>query len=246
MRNRRVWNYTRPIVMALLITIGGASAAFAETSSSANYQLSESGFNAGSLDETCSGQYCARTSIGDLAVGNSLGATSTANFGPITPNEPSLEVIVEPGASDVGVLTTERTATKTMVVRVRNYLSGGYILQITGNPPRYGNHTLATPSTPTPSQQGTEQFAINAAVNTSPAVGAAPVQVPSGQFSFGVVNADYAIANQFKYTSGDDIAYSLTESGRTDYTISMIINIAQNTPAGRYSGDFSVVVIPVY
>lgn len=232
--------------MAVLIVIGGATAVCAETSTSTNYQLSESGFNAGSLDENCSSQFCARTSIGDLAAGNSVGATSTASFGPITPDEPSIEVIVDPGDSDLGVLTTERTATKTMVVRVRNYLSSGYTLQITGNPPKYANHTLASPSTPTPSQKGTEQFAINAAVNTDPAVGAAPVQVPSGQFSFGVVNADYATANQFKYTSGDDVAHSLTETGRTDYTISMIINIAQNTPAGHYSGDFSAVVIPVY
>ncbi len=232
--------------MAALIVVGGATAVFAETSSSTNYQLSESGFNSGSLDENCSGQFCARTSIGDLAVGSSVGATSTANFGPVTPDEPSLEVIVDPGVSDLGVLTTEHTATKTMVVRVRNYLSGGYTLQITGTPPKYGNHTLATPSTPTPSQTGTEQFAINAAVNTSPSVGAAPVQVPSSQFSFGAVNADYSTPNQFKYTSGDDVAHGLTESGRTDYTISMIINIAQNTPAGHYSGDFSAVVIPVY
>lgn len=232
--------------MAVLITIGGASAVFAEDSSSTNYQLSESGFNSGSLDETCSGQYCARTSIGDLAVGNSVGGTSNASFGPVTQNEPSLDVIVDPGESDLGVLTTERTATKTMVVRVRNYLSNGYVLQITGNPPKYGNHTLATPTTPSPSVKGTEQFAINAAVNTNPSVGAAPEQVPSGQFSFGVVNADYATPNQFKYSSGEDVAHSLSESGRTDYTISMIINIAQNTPAGHYSGDFSAVVIPVY
>lgn len=232
--------------MAVLIAVGSATAVCAEDSSSTNYQLSESGFNSGSLDETCSGQFCARTSIGDLAVGNSVGSTSNAAFGPVTPDEPSLEVIVDPGVSDVGVLTTESTATKTMVVRVRNYLSNGYVMQITGTPPKYANHTLATPTTPTASAQGTEQFAINAAVNTSPNVGAAPVQIPSSEFSFGIVNADYATANLFKYVSGDDVAHSTSESGRTDYTISMIINVSQNTPAGRYSGDFSAVVIPVY
>ncbi len=234
------------MVFAMLIGIGGTTAVFAEDSSSTNYQLSESGFSSGSLDETCSDQFCARTSIGDFAVGNSVGSTTNASFGPVTPNEPSLDVIVDPGESDLGVLTTERTATKTMVVRVRTYLSSGYVMQITGNPPKYGNHTLATPTTPSASAQGTEQFAINAAVNTSPSVGAAPVQIPSGDFSFGVVNADYAAANLFKYVSGDDVAHSTSESGRTDYTISMIINIAQNTPAGHYSGDFSAVVIPVY
>lgn len=231
--------------MAVLVAMCGLSAVYAENPSSSHYELSESGFNSGTLDG-CSGSFCARASIGDVGGGEAKTATSTANFGSVTPDEPSLDVIVDPGESDLGVLTTERTATKTMVVRVRNYLSNGYVMQITGTPPKYGNHTLATPTAPSPSTKGTEQFAINAAVNTNPNVGAAPVQVPDNGFSFGVVNTDYASANQFKYVSGDDVAHSTSQSGRTDYTISMIINIAQNTPAGHYSGDFSAVVIPVY
>lgn len=246
MRSRIVWVYMRPVIMAMLVVVAGSSAVFAEMSSSPNYQLYESGFNAGSMDENCSGQYCARTSIGDLAVGNSVGSTSHASFGSVTPNEPMLEVIVDPGASSVGTLSTTQTATKTAVVKVRNYLSSGYVLQIAGDPPKYSNHTLATPTTPTASAQGTEQFAINAVANTSPSVGANPVQVPSSEFSFGSVNADYATANQFKYVSGDDVAHSSSQSGQTDYTISMIINISNTTPAGHYSGTFSAVVIPVY
>lgn len=219
----------------------------AETSSSAHYQVSDTEFSATSNKQGCSGQYCARVSLGDMTQdGDSKGATSTAKFGSETQSAPLLEVIVDPGVSNLGVLSAESTAYKTMTVRVRNYLSDGYTLQIVGAPPKYGNHTLsalATPSSPTP---GTEQFGINAVANTTPNVGADPLQVPSSQFSFGKVNDDYKQQNKYKYINGDVVARSDSESGRTDYTISMIVNISNSTPAGHYTGDFSAVVIPAY
>lgn len=246
MQNRGLWRYVKPMLLAASIVIGGAGTAFAVTSSSNNYRLDESQFNAGSLEENCSDQFCARTSIGNLAVGDSEDGTSTASFGPVTPDEPMLEVIVDPGESNLGILDTEHTANKTMIVRIRNYLSNGYTLQITGDPPKYSNHTLATPSSPTAASPGTEQFALNAADNTTPNIGSDPEQVPSGAFSFGIVENDYDNPDLFKYTSGDVVARSLSSSGRTDYTISMIVNISNSTPAGRYVGDFSAVVIPIY
>lgn len=237
-------------LLAVAIALIGSSSSFALTSSSPNYQIMETDFNAGSTLESCSGQYCAQASIGDLATGSGVSSgagTSTASFGAIpSSSDPLLEVIVESGQSNLGVLTTEKTASKTMVVRVRNYLSDGYTLQIVGTPPKYGNHTLSTPSVPTAATPGTEQFAINAAANTSPSVGANPLQVPSDQTSFGMVEEAYRTPNLFKYASEDVVARSNSESGRTDYTISMIVNIANSTPAGHYAGDFAAIVTPVY
>lgn len=245
MQKRRVWKGPRFILLAAMVAIISAQAALAVNPSSNNFELSESGFNAGELD-ACSDEFCARASIGDVGAGTSEGATSTASFGPVTPEEPAIEVIVDPGESNLGTLTTESTASKSMIVRVQTYLSDGYTLQITGDPPKYAGHFLATPSTPTASTPGTEQFAINAATNTTPAVGGNPVQVPSGEFSFGAVEADYSTPNLFKYQSGDVVARSNSQSGRTDYTISMIVNISNVTPAGRFTGDYSAVVIPVF
>ena len=232
-------------MLAIMIVVGSPRVVFANTSSSPNYQLSESEFNSGASPEVCSGSYCARISIGSTS-GESKNATSTAVFGPITTDEPFLDVIVDPGVSNLGILDAEHTASKTMVVRIRNYLSNGYVLQIVGDPPKYSGHTLATNATPTAATQGTEQFGINAAVNTVPNVGALPVQVPSGEFSFGQVNSGYDTANLFQYTSGDTIAHSTSQSGRTDFTVSMIVNVSNKTPAGHYTGEYSAVVIPVY
>lgn len=246
MQKGKLWHYVKPILLAVLIVANGAGTVFATTSTSTNYQLTEGQFNAGSSLQSCSGQYCARTSIGDATGGSGANSRGSAQFGPVTDSEPLLEVIVDPGQSDLGDLTTERTATKTMIVKIRSYLSSGYTLQITGDPPKYGNHSLKTSSSPTASKKGAEQFGINAVANTLPSVGANPVQVPSSELSFGEVEDAYKTPNLFKYRSGDVLARSRTASGRTDYTISMIVNIANSTPAGHYTGDYSAVVVPVY
>jgi hypothetical protein len=247
MQKKSVFQLIRVLFLAAVILVGTSPMTYAETpSTSPNYQLSESQFNGGSAYESCSEQYCAKVSIGDIA-DNGVAPSSSAGFATIPQDsEPLLEVIVDAGVSTLGVLDTQTTGSKTMTVRIRNYLSGGYTLQITGNPPKYSGHTLKTFNEPTASQAGTEQFGINVVANSVPNVGADPIQIPSAQTSFGQVTEKYKIANWFKYTSGDVVARSATESGRTDYTVSMIVNISNATPAGQYTGDFSAVVVPVF
>lgn len=235
------------VVLTLLaIGVFSARSAFATTSTSSSYQVSETQFGGGSTLQSCSGQYCTRASIGDIAGGSASNATSRTAFGPITPGEPTLEVIVDSGESNLGVLRTDRPATKTMVVRISSYLTDGYMLQIIGDTPKHPKHKLKAITSLAASKPGTEQFGINVVANTDPTIGANPAQVPSGEFSFGFATEQYAVPNMFKYVSGDVVARSDSESGRTDYTVSMIINVSNNTPAGHYSADFSAVVIPVF
>lgn len=233
-------------VVAALLLCAAPDVYATVSSESQNYHMTEMQFGSSTNTESCSDQYCAQASIGDLATGESQSENTAATFGSNTPREPLIEVIVDPGVTDLGILETTKTATKTMIVRVKSYMSDGYMLQITGTPPTYDGHTLDTPAVPTSSTPGVEQFAINVAANTTPNVGATPVQVPSDDMSFGEVEADYATPNKFMYNSGDVVARSVTESGRTDYTISMIINVSSKTPAGHFVGDFSAVVIPEY
>lgn len=246
MRKRGLWQCAKFMLLAVAIIGGGAGTAYATTSNSSNYQATQLELGASAPLSGCSEQFCAQASIGNMTTGKATNGTTTAHFGSVTKGEPLLEVIVDEGESNLGVLTTERTATKITTVQVRSYLSDGYVLQIVGDPPKYKDHTLTTPSSPTASDPGTEQFGINATANTTPEVGADPVQVPSSEMSFGAVEDAYKGANLFKYASGDVVARSETESGRTDYTISMIVNISNSTPAGHFSGDFSAVVIPSF
>ena len=232
--------------MSALLVLLGAPAVLADTSSSTHYQVSDSQFGSSSGDQNCSGQYCAQAGLGSSAAGDSASANNTATFGSITNSDPLLEVIVSNDSSNLGTFAAEGTSTKTMTVKIRNYLSSGYTLQITGTPPKIASHTLRALTTPTASSPGTEQFGINAVDNSTPNIGADPVQVPSNQTSFGIVNDNYSTANRYMYSSGDDVARSTKSSGETDYTISMIVNVSNTTPAGNYTSDFSAVVIPVY
>lgn len=241
-----IWEYSRFIALAVVLTVGFAAPVLAQTATSDNYQVSQTQFGSGSTDQTCSDQYCARTSIGEFAAGDTSGP-STASFSAITnDSEPSIEVIVDPGESKMGVLTTEATASKSSTIRVQTYLSSGYVLQIVGDPPKYANHMLNVPGVPTASEPGKEMFGINLVDNSSPNIGANVAQVPSGQFSFGTVEANYNSPNLFMYESGAVVGRSNSASGRTDYTMSIVVNISNNTPAGRYLGDYAAVVIPVY
>jgi hypothetical protein len=162
MQKRRFFGTIALVMLALGVGIGLSYPAAAEEASSAHYQLSETQFNSGSTLNGCSTEYCARVNIGDSSIGNSKSdGESSATFGSVTPDRPSLDVIVEPGVSNLGTLSTETTGAKTLVVKIRSYLSDGYVLQIRGTPPKYGNHTLKTSSTPVASVPGTEQFGIN-------------------------------------------------------------------------------------
>jgi len=244
MRKQRLWTGVKVMLAVMLVLASGAGTANAITSSSNNYQMTETQF--GSTQKSCSGQYCAQASIGEATDGKASN-NSSVEFEDITNNEPFLDMIVEPGDSNLGVLSTERTATKTTSIKIRSYLiSGGYSLQIIGTPPKFNGHTLNTPNIPTNSVPGTEMFGINVVANTTPVVGANPVQVPADQQVFGVANDNYKTSNKFMYQSEDVIARGQTDSGRTDYTISMVVNISSTTPAGKYTGDFTAMLIPAY
>lgn len=232
--------------MAALLTLLGAGTTLALTSQSPNYELEQPEFGAGAALETCSGQYCARATIGELTPGESRSSGTAAFSSLTTDSEPALEVIVEPGESNLGVLSVDKTATKTSIIKIRTHMSDGYTLQIVGDPPKYDSYTLATPSTPTASMPGTEQFGINLVANTTPEVGADPEQVPSGEFSFGYAMEDYAEPNKFMYRSGDVVAMSEAESGITEFTVSMIVNVSNQTPAGHFTGDYAAIIVPAF
>jgi hypothetical protein len=216
------------------------------SSSSPNYMITEAQFGAGGATNDCSENYCANMSLGDTAAGLMESNSYIARAGGATTNEPLLEVAASGGFANLGMLDPARTSTLTMTVSVRNYLTGGYIMQISGSPPGYESHQLTALEGPTFSRPGTEQFGINLVANKSPEVGANPVQVPSSETSFGRVADNYATPYKFMYKDGDIISFSKTDSGRTDYTISMILNISNTTPKGLYTSIFSAVVAPAY
>jgi hypothetical protein len=234
------------VALAFIMTLGFSGVAVADTSSSPHYMVNETQFGAGSSLHDCSSHYCAKTSAGDTTVGSTSSAHFSALSGSNTSSEPLLEVIVEGGAQNLGVLDSGGTGTAVGTIKVRTYLTGGYSLHIAGNPPSQGTHTISRLATPSTSQPGAEQFGLNLADNTSPNIGAGVAQVPDNTTSFGQVDSDYDQPDLFMYSDGARIAHSDRDSGETDYTLSMILNVSNVTPGGRYTSQFSAVVVSAF
>ena len=239
------WFYAIPLLLALapLAIAGHASA---QQSNSGGYSIDEVQFGTGSAQEMCGDEYCGDAATGSLVVGEGKSNGFSAQFGSLTTSDPMLELIVTNNDLDMGLLDTSTTATGTDTIQVRNYMSSGYIMQMTGPPPKMGSHTFEGMAIAAESEPGIEQFGVNLVNNSSPNIGTDPVQVPSGDFSFGVASIDYNVGDYFKFIDGDVIAESLTSSGRTDYTLSMIMNISELTPGGKYTGKFSIIVTPTF
>ena len=252
MRKQTFRQYRLVVVLAVVLSLGfvGTAAAGASQSSSNDYSVSEVQIGGqGSTSHVCSsGSYCAAEAVGDTVDGSASSSSYSAQFGSFTTDQPLLEVVVDGGTQDVGKLQPSTTATVEDTVKIRSYLSSGYTLYITGASPSQGQYNLKTmdASCPCTSQPGTEQFGINLAANTTPNIGADAVEVPSGSFSYGTVEANYDQSDHFKYHNGDAVASSSVSSGETDYTLSMILNISNVTPAGQYTGNYSAVVVPTY
>jgi hypothetical protein len=251
MRNLTFRQYKFVVALAFVCSFGVVGTALADTpqSSSSNYSVSDVQIGGnGSALKDCSTSYCAQEELGDTVDGHASSANYSAQFGSDVSNTPLLEETVTGGTQDLGTLQPSSTSTATFSIKVRSYLSTGYSLYIDGAPPSQGEHTLKTMYTgcPCTSQPETEQFGINLAANTTPAIGSNAVQVPSGQFSFGSVTTNYSQSNLFMYHNGDEVAESSTSTGETDYTLSMIINVSNVTPGGQYSETFSSVVVPQY
>jgi hypothetical protein len=229
----------------LFFEIGTASAQYYST----NYAANEVFFGVGGTgyNNESSTHYSTQATVGETGVGNSKGTAYQTEGGFNTQTDPYLEFVVNPANIDLGVLTTASAGTATDTFLVKNYQSTGYAVINNATPPSDGSHTMTSLSSPTASSPGTEQFGINLVANTSPiSFGANPVQQPDSTYSYGQVAAGYGTTNQFKYVSGQEIAYSNSSSGETDYTMSFLYNISSATPTGLYTFNDMLVATATY
>lgn len=231
------------VVLSGMVFLGPAVAAL----SSPNYIIEEDFVGGGGVEDSSSENYRSQDSIGAPAVGDATGNDYRSQSGATTTSDPMLEFSVTDSTVALGSLNSSLTRTDTAAFTVRNYTSYGYVVQVVGDPPSNGSHTLANMSSSAASAPGTEQFGINLVANTNPtSFGADPVQVPSGDFSYGEAEAGYNTANVYKYNTGDVIARAVKSSGRTDYTVSYMANISNQTPGGHYSGSQTLICTGTY
>lgn len=210
--------------------------ALAQTSSSPNYRVDQTFFGSGGETGLESDSFQARAALGELGIGELNSSNFRAFAGFTTTDEPFIEFVVTGNNIDLGFLSTDEVTTAQGQFYVRAWQAGGYSVTSDADPPTNvsNGHQFATPSTPSSSAPGTEQFAINLVSNAAPSVGEDLIQQPDGSFSFGQVASDYSQVNSFLYNKGDVVAFSEESTSVTLYTISYIFNISNATPSGQY------------
>jgi hypothetical protein len=229
---------------------GGYSSA--DPSTSANYSMVESTLGGSGDNGSASTSYKSiggdngGATLGDTAIGNSTSTTYQTNSGFNTSETPALTFIVNTTQVNFGILSSSATRTGTATFSVKNYTTTGYVVQSLGTAPTYNGNTITPLASNSGSITGTQQFGINVVSNTTPSVGANPVQVPDASFSSGVAASGYNTSNSYRYVSGETIATATKNSGQTDYTISYIINISATTPPGAYTMQQSLLCTGTY
>lgn len=226
------------------------AAAYAETLQSPNYKFDESTLGPGGLVPSSSANYQSIQSVGDTAVDNSAsgGSGHQINAGSLTTANPSLAFSINDGSPSFGSFSPTEAATATTTFSVSNYTSYGYIVEIVGEPPTNGGHTIPAMSTTDTSTTGTEQFGINLVKNSGFCglgcdLGADP---DHGQFGEGSAETNYDTPNQFRFVSGETVASAPKSSGITTYTISYIVNVKGLTPGGEYASYQSLICVATY
>ena len=242
-------------LVSLVIILFSVGFVHAQQSSSSKYQVNEVFFGTGSVD-TCQGvnpvdnDYCALMTAGELTIGNTKGTQFQAYGGFNTARQPSLEIAVLNSSIDLGLVKATTTGTGTAQFQVKAYLAQGYNIQIAGDPPKNGSHTISAMSARGPSTIGAEQFGMNLVANGGVPGSANPAQDPDATFAFGFANNDtgmvYNVPNEYKFANGDVIAKSLSSSSYTKYTISYIMNVNSVTPGGSYKTFHTVVATAAY
>lgn len=220
------------------------AAAQAESLVSPSYRFEETTIGNGGMLESNSENFRSSLSIGDTAVDNSSSDNFQFESGSQTTSDPALTFMVNNFDVEFGSFTPSSATVATSTFSVINYTSYGYVVQIIGEPPTNGDHTIEAMEETGPSVAGSEQFGINVVANTSPeSVGANP---DHGEFGVGDPAPNYATPNNFRYVSGEAIAIAPESSGETTYTISYIVNVESLTPGGHYSSHQSLICTGTY
>lgn len=133
--------------------------------------------------------------------------------------------------TDMGNLSSQSTLTAKSQMAVGTNASGGFAITANGTPLAAGTNVIDSPTVPTESKQGSNQFGLNLVANNAPNVG----NDPEGTWANALPATDYSIPNKYKYVPGDVVAYSPNVSLMKKFTVSYIVNSQPNLRAGVYT-----------
>lgn len=133
--------------------------------------------------------------------------------------------------TDMGTLDPKKTLTAQSQMAVGTNASRGFAITVNGTPLSAATNVIESPSVPTLSTPGKNQFGINLVENFDPAIG----RDPEGEWANAIASPNYSVANKYAYIPGDVVAYSPNVSLMKKFTVSYIVNTSPNLRAGVYS-----------
>ncbi len=139
---------------------------------------------------------------------------------------------------DLGDLSSTRANFAQSQFAVATNDLSGYTIYSLGTTMTSGNNTIAALGSPRASFPGTAQFGINLRSNLIPPIGQNPVGVGTG-----TPTANYNLPNRFTYIDGDAIADSPLTTNYNRMTVSYLVNVPSNQPAGIYATTITYTAI---
>ena len=133
--------------------------------------------------------------------------------------------------TDMGALDSKSTLKAQSQMAVGTNASGGFAITANGTPMSAATNVIDSPSIPTKSTPGKNQFGINLVENTSPAVG----KNPEGEWANAIASPNYSVPDMYMYVPGDVVAYSPNVSLMKKFTVSYILNASPSLRAGVYT-----------
>jgi len=234
--------YLHILICLLLLFFLGAQTYAAMQGSEYNIWIDSLNPGGGDHLESGTGNYSidSGASITSDELSSSANFTEKSGFSAIE-DEPTVGFNVQSVTLNFGELSPTATATSSHTLSAYTNSYAGYRVKVYGTALNSSEYTIdAIGSTPETSQIGTEQFGLNLKANTSPNVGA---EATGGS---GYAATNYNTSNNFAYSEGDTIAQSSSFTYQTDFTVSVIVNISEQTPAGAYSTTLTYEFIPIF
>ncbi len=145
-------------------------------------------------------------------------------------------------AVNFGTFSTSTTRTGTSVMAASTNGQSGYSITLNGTTMTSGSNTIpamgaqSANGAAAASNVGTSQFGVNLRANATPSVGADLTGTGSGTYG-----TNYGIADSFRFFTGDSVATAATSTDANAFTVSYIVNVAGNQPAGTYVANMTYI-----
>lgn len=226
------------LVLAIVLTLAKETIA---SMASGNYEIWLDTFDAAGGASNTTG-YKINSNLSDFNASQSQSAnfSQKISFSGIM-DEPTVGFNVQTVSLDFGILSVTSTKYAVHTFSAFTNAKEGYTVKVYGDPLNSNDYIIEEMgSTAGSLAMGTEQFGLNLVLNSTPSAGANPTG------GIGQAGTNYNQANKFAYHEGDTIAYAESYSFQTDYTVTAIVNIADDTPAGSYATILTYEFIPVF